>query len=47
MTKKLASLRLIPAHDEEAGIAATLESVAGQKLPADNIIVYAHLLRSA
>ena len=32
---------LIPAHDEEASIAATLESVAAQHLPADNVLVIA------
>jgi poly-beta-1,6-N-acetyl-D-glucosamine synthase len=32
---------LIPAHNEEAGIAATLKSVAGQTLRADSILVIA------
>jgi poly-beta-1,6-N-acetyl-D-glucosamine synthase len=32
---------LIPAHNEEASIAATLESVAAQQLPADNVLVIA------
>jgi poly-beta-1,6-N-acetyl-D-glucosamine synthase len=32
---------LIPAHDEEASISATLESVAAQNLPADDILVIA------
>jgi len=32
---------LIPAHDEEASIAATLKSVAAQQLPADDVLVIA------
>lgn len=32
---------LIPAHDEEASIAATPESVAAQQLPADDVLVIA------
>ena len=32
---------LIPAHDEEASIAATLKSVAAQRLPADDVLVIA------
>ena len=32
---------LIPAHDEEASIAATLKPVAAQQLPADDVLVIA------
>jgi cellulose synthase/poly-beta-1,6-N-acetylglucosamine synthase-like glycosyltransferase len=32
---------LIPAHDEEASIAATPKSVAAQQLPADDVLVIA------